>query len=135
MTRRSQLDICWLQISMHDPFLMCRFKSLTDVCRNVQGCVDWNWPSPDALCQRVSLNQLQDKKPRAIGFIQIIDGCDIGVVERCQHFSFALKSCYTFRISAELVRQDFDGDFAFELRVTRSVDLTLPPLPSKAVIS
>ena len=48
------------------------------------------------------------------------------MIERGQHFGFALKARETLGIRRERGRKNLDGDLAFELRVRRPIDLTHP---------
>src|SRR5262249_16336273 len=48
---------------------------------------------------------------------------NVGMVQRGKHFGFALKARHAFRIVGKTIRQDLDGDFAFELCVSCAIDL------------
>jgi hypothetical protein len=45
-----------------------------------------------------------------------------------------MKALNTVRISRELLRQNFDGDVAIQLRVVRAINLSIPPAPNSPVI-
>ena len=48
---------------------------------------------------------------------------DVGMIQRGEHFRFALKPREPIVVGRERGRQNLDGDLAFELRVRRAVDL------------
>ncbi len=107
---------------MNNALFVCRSQRLADLCRDLQRVFEWNWAAPDLFRECFASNELQDQKTRAVRFVDIVDCCDIGMVQRCEHFSFPLKSCQTLRIATEFVRKNLDGDFALQFGVARSVD-------------
>ena len=98
---------------MHDTLIVRGFEGLTNCLGNIQGFIDRNWSAPNSLGQRPSLNQFEDQETPTIGFFQIVDRCDVGVVERRENFGLPLESRHAFGIAAEFIGQDFDGDFPF----------------------
>ena len=69
--------------------------------------------------------------------MNVIDCGNVRVVERREHFGFALKPAHTVMITREFFGKDLDRDVAFQPGVARAIDLPSPmaPLPSRAVIS
>ena len=59
----------------------------------------------------------------AVGFFDAVEPCDVRMVQRREHFGFALKAREPIVVSREQRRQNLDGDLAFELRIRRAVDL------------
>jgi hypothetical protein len=57
------------------------------------------------------------------------------MIQRGEEMCFSLEPCEAFRIVAEAIRDDLDGDIAPELRVARPVDFTLSPAPIEAMTS
>jgi hypothetical protein len=50
----------------------------------------------------------------------------VGVIQRGQHFGFALKACEPFSVFRERRGEDLDRDLPFQLRIGRAVDLAHP---------
>ncbi len=75
------------------------------------------WPSPSrrGCGQRRPLDQLQHQCPRALGFLDAVDGRDARVVEAGENLGFPLESCETVKISRERFEEDLQGDIAVEL--------------------
>ena len=73
--------------------------------------------------ERISFDELQNKKARIVGLLQVIDRGNVGMVEGREHFRFALKAADPIRIACKLIRQDFDCDFALQFRVACTIDL------------
>jgi hypothetical protein len=46
------------------------------------------------------------------------------MIQRGQHFGFALKAANALGVAGDGVRQDLDRDIPFELRVARSIDFS-----------
>ena len=59
-------------------------------------------------------------------FFEAVDAGDVRMVQRREHFGFALKASKPIVVSRERGRQNLNGDLAFELRVRRAVDLAHP---------
>ena len=72
-------------------------------------------------CQRLAGNQLHHEVARAVGLFEAVDRGDVGMIQRCQHFRFALKTGEPFGIVRERFRQNFDGYVAPELGVVRLI--------------
>ena len=57
------------------------------------------------------------------------------MIERRQDFGFTTKTKRAVGIPGEFGGQNLDRNVAFQLRIARPIDLTIPPLPISAVIS
>src|SRR4030095_10695701 len=73
-----------------------------------------------------TVDKFQDKKPRAVDLVQIMNGGDIGMVQRCQGDGFALKPGDSVGITAEFIGKNLDCDVALQLRGARPVDIPHP---------
>ena len=76
--------------------------------------------------QRLALDQLQDDRRLAVGFVEAVDRGDIGVVQRREQLRLALESRDAIRVGHESVGEDLDRDVATELGVARAIDLAHP---------
>ena len=56
-------------------------------------------------------------------FFQAVDAGDVRMVQRREHFGFALEASEPVVVGGDRWRQDFDGDLALQLRVGRAIDL------------
>ena len=71
----------------------------------------------------------------AAGFFEAVERGNVWVVELGEEFSFSLESREAVTIFGELFDEDFDGDVTAELRVSGSIDFSIPPAPTEARIS
>ena len=56
-------------------------------------------------------------------FFDAVNGGDVRMVQRREHFGFALEAGEAFGIVGEARREDFDRDVALQPRVARAIDL------------
>ena len=68
-------------------------------------------------------SSLQDERPRAVGFLDAVDGGDVRVVQAGQDLRLPLEPGEAVGISRESVGEDLQGDIAVELRVGGLPDL------------
>ncbi len=87
---------------------------------------------PDAISQRRALNQFEDQRPRFLGFLDAVDGGDVGVVEAGEDLRFPLEPGQPIRIRREGVRQDLQRDLAVELGVGGLPDLAHAAFPEQS---
>ena len=90
-----------------------------------QGFVERDRPLRDPVSESRPLHQLQDQRPRAFGFLDAVDGRDVGVVEAGEDLRLPLEPGESIRISGEGVGEDLQRNLAAQLRVGG-----LPDLPS-----
>jgi hypothetical protein len=67
-----------------------------------------------------------------IGRFETVDVRDAGMIEGCQQQGFAPEPREAFRIVRERLRQNVQRDVTLQLRVTRAIDLAIPPAPTRA---
>ena len=120
---------------MNDSPLVRSFESFTDLNRDFQSLSDLNWPPRNSIGECFAFNQFENEETHADRFRKIINGCNVRVIQRGQDFSLPLKAADAIGVPRELFGKDLDGNFAFQLEVASAVNLTMPPLPNKAVIS
>ena len=108
---------------MDDALLVRRFERLGDLPGDRQRFVEGNRPARDR-CDRSSPSTSSitravtpplSSRPWMCG--------DVRMVQRREHFRFALKPREPIGIGRERRRQNLDRDLAFELRVRRAIDL------------
>jgi hypothetical protein len=68
-------------------------------------------------------------------FFEIVDCCNVGVVQGGEKTGFALETRQTPPVLREGFGKDLDRDIAAELGVPRPVDLPIPPAPMSSIIS
>ena len=71
---------------------VCGFQCLGDLFRDREGFVDRNSATRETLCEILPLDQLHHERAAAVGFFETVYVGDVRVIQRCEHFGFALKS-------------------------------------------
>jgi len=66
---------------------------------------------------------LHGDEVNAVGFLDRVHRHDVGVIESGDGFGLALETGAPLGACGELGREDFQSDFAIELRVLREIDL------------
>ena len=61
-------------------------------------------------------------KAVAVLFADVVNGADVGMIERGSGFGFALEAFERLRVVREIVGEEFQGDEAIEARVFGFVD-------------
>ena len=80
-------------------------------------------PRGDPLRQVVALDQLHHEGGHAVGFFQPVDRGDVRMIQRGEHFRFALESREPIASAATTAGRTLDRDLALQLRVGRAIDL------------
>ena len=111
---------------MDDPLIVRRFKRLGDLLRDGECLVDGYRALDNAVRERGPLDQFHHERGRAVRPLQAVDGRDVGMVERSEHFRFALESREALSIRGDRRRQHFDRDGTLQVRVGRAIDFTHP---------
>ena len=107
---------------MNDSFLVRGFQRFGDLLRDGERFFDWNRPfALDSLRQRLAGHHFHDQITRAAGLFQSVNRGDVRMIQRRQHFRFALKTGEPFGIVRKRFRQNFDGHVAPELGVMRLI--------------
>jgi hypothetical protein len=81
--------------------------------------------------KRFAVDEFQDEVADTLYFQKIIDGRDVGVIQRCQYLGFTLKAAHPIRIARELFRQNLDRDVTFQLQIASTVNLTHSAAPKE----
>ena len=77
---------------MNDAFLVSCFERFTNVLRNVESLFDGNAAALEALRERLAFDKLENKKTSLVGFLKIVDRCDVWMIERREDFRLPLKT-------------------------------------------
>ena len=76
--------------------------------------LDVERPPGDAMLQRHAVEKLHGDEGLAIVLSDLVDGADVGMIERRGRLRFALKAGERLRIARDFVGQEFQGDETVE---------------------
>jgi hypothetical protein len=110
---------------MDDAMSVSGLEGVGNLPRDLNDVVERQRPVHEPLGQRLAFDQLEHERGHASAAFETVNDGNGRVIEGCQQLRFALKPRQTVGIGMEGRRQDFQRDFASELRVARPVDLPL----------
>ena len=91
---------------MNHPGFVRRLQRLGDLSRNRQRVFDWHRAVRDAVSEGGTLDQLQNQRPRPLGFLDAVDGGNVGVVEAGEDLRLPREPGEPVWISREGVGED-----------------------------
>ena len=122
---RRDLHVRGFQIAMNDALSVRRFEGFGDLLRDLERFVHRDRALLQSIRQRLAFDEFEHQKARARGLVDFMNRSDVGMIKRRQNLGFALESRDAVRITRELLRKDFDRDFALQLAVARTIDFAL----------
>ena len=118
------LHVRGFQVAMHDPSLVRVLEPFGNLLRDGQCLLDGNRAGMYPISKCRTFDQFRDERMSVAGVFQTVDRSNIGMIEGCEDFRFALETCHARGVSREGFRQDFQRDVASKLRIARAIDLT-----------
>jgi hypothetical protein len=112
-----------LQIPVHDAARVRGGQALGDLDGVVDRTRERNGAGIDYRAQRPPLQQFRDEIGRVVLAPHVIDGEDVGVIQRGRGARLGLEPAQPLRIVGDVRRQDLDGHVAPEPAVVRAIDL------------
>jgi hypothetical protein len=133
----ADLDVGGLQIPVDDPVLVRGLERLGDLPRRRQRLVHRQGTLAETVGERGPFDQLHDERGYGVSGIsgtvlQPVDRGDVGMVERRQHFGFALEPRQPLGVRRDGRGQHLDGDLALQPRVGRAIHLAHAACPERA---
>ena len=92
---------------MNDARAMRRIKSSSGLHRNVEHLAQRQRLAPQTITQRLALDQLSRDKTRVLKRPDLVDGQDVGVIERGRGLCLLHESSYTLFVTGNLGKQHF----------------------------
>ncbi len=99
------------------------FKRLGDLFCDRQRLFDRDRASCESIRKCRALDEFHHQRNRPVRSFESVNVRDVRMVQRCEHFGFALEPGQTLRIAADRGRQDFDGNLSFEVCISGAIDL------------
>src|SRR5712671_1382165 len=94
-----------LDVTMNDAFAVSGVQSVGHFNRQAQQNGGVEWPSADAMLQGNAVKKLHGNECLAVFLADIIDGADVGMVQRGGSLRFALKTGQGLRVPSDVLRQ------------------------------
>ena len=109
---------------MNDAFFMGGLQRFGNLLAAFQGLFDGHGFPFEALAECLTLDQFHDQGMDLIGFLDSVDGGDVGVIQSGQDLGLAVKTRDAIPIPGKGLRQDLDGHLTVEFGIGGAIDLT-----------
>ena len=111
-----------LDVAMDDAARVRGVERIGDFGGDLQQLLEMDRPARDAMLQRLAFEEFHHEEGVALIFADIVDGADVGIVQRGGGAGFAAEAFQSLRIAGSLIREKFDGHGAAEADVFGFVD-------------
>ena len=95
----SHFDVRGFEIAMNDALFVRRLEGFGDLPGDRQCLVERDRALSDAVRERWPFDELHHERLHAVGFFEAVDGRNVRMVQRREHFRFALESRETLGVS------------------------------------
>jgi hypothetical protein len=122
-------DVVGFQIAMHDARCMRLSQAFRYLLQIAQQFSLLSLFAVDLLAQRRAIDELHRDEVHAIAFADLIDVCNVRVIERRGRCRLLLEAAHSISMGSKIGREYFQRDFTVQPRVLGEVDF---PHPTRA---
>ena len=120
-------DVRWLDVAVNDAFAMGGVERVGDLGAEIEHEVDGQRFSVDAVFEGLAFEIFHRQVGSAVFFADVIDGADVGVVQRRGSAGFAAEAVKDGKLTANLVGEKFERNETPQAGVLGFVDHTHSP--------
>ena len=114
--------ICGLDVAMDDAFGVGGVEGIGNLDCQIEQDFELHRPRADAVFQGDAIEKFHGDEGFAVLVADVIDGADVGMVERGRGLGFALKTGERLRIAGDIVGKKFQGDETVKANVLGFID-------------
>jgi hypothetical protein len=122
----SQEEVLGFEVSVDDAAVVGGGEAARHLASVVDGLARGQRRAVDPVAQCLPVEQLRDHVGRALVRPYVVDGDDVGMVERAGGAGLLLEAAQPLGVRGQRCGQDLDRDVARQPRVPRAVDLAHP---------
>ncbi len=126
-----QEEVLGLEVAVHDAARVRGGDAAGELQRPAERGRGRRPAGAQPVAQRLAFEQLADQERRALVAAEVVDGEDVGVVERRRGARLALEPLQPLGVPRHLRRQHLDRHLPPQPPVARPVDLPHPPGPER----
>jgi len=126
-----------LDVPMNNPFGVRGIQCVGDLDSQVEQRFQFHGLGTDTMFQGYAIEKFHGDEDLAVLVADVVDGADVGMVERGRGLRFALKTSQHLGIASDLVGEEFQGDEAVKASVLGFVDdshAAAPKLLGNAIV-
>ena len=117
-------DVRRLDVAMNDALAVRRIQRVGHFGREIEQQFVLHRTPADAMLQRHAVEKLHDHEDAAVFLADVVNGADVGMIQRRSRARLAAKTLQRSRIARHIVRQKLERDKASQARVLGLVDDT-----------
>jgi hypothetical protein len=119
-------DIGRLDVAVDDSFGMGGIEGVGDFDGECENQFGFQRTIADPVLECKAVQKLHGDEGLAILFADVVDGANVGVIQRGRSLSFALKAGERLWVARNVIGKKLEGDEAMQPRVFRFIDDTHP---------
>jgi hypothetical protein len=117
-------DVGWLQVAVDDAGVVRGFQRIRHLPADLDHLGSRDGAPRQPGSERLSLHQFQDEESDSTVLFDVVDGRDVGVIERREQLRFSLEPRNAFRNGGHSRWYDLDRDVAVEPGIPGTIHLT-----------
>jgi hypothetical protein len=122
LAARGQEDVRGLDVAVHDAFLMGSIKCVGNLNADIEQRIQRERAPRHSLLERFTLEQFHYQEELPFVLLNVVNGADVGVIQRRSRPCFAAEALQRLRIFIEFLGEKLQGDAPAKLQVFGSVD-------------
>jgi len=108
---------------MHEPAIVSGLQCRRNLRPKPNRFIDRQPPVRQQFGERVAVDELHDQPAAAAELGELVQRCDVGMVQRGERARFAPEPCHAVGVVADVGIDDLDGDVALQHRVAGAIHL------------
>ena len=129
LVARGDENVGGLNVAVNDAFSVRSVERLRDLNTDIQECIRWESAPFDALLEGFTLEQFHHQKKSSLVFLNLVNGADVGVIQRGSGTCFAAEALQRLRVLVEFFREKFERHTAAKLEIFGGVEHTHAAAP------
>jgi hypothetical protein len=111
---------------MNDAGCMSRGECARDLRSHIENFAELYRRVPHALAQRLAVNELHGDEVRPVALTNLMDGRNVGMIERSRSFRFLNETAHAVLVCREVGGKNLQRNLAIEFCVLRQIHLAHP---------
>ena len=110
-------DIGGLDVAVNDAGAVSGVERVGDFDADFEKAIEFERAAGDDVLESRTVEKLHGDEGAAVVFADVVDGADVGMIQRGSGASFALEAIERLRVASEIIGKKLESDEAAETRV------------------